>query len=229
MKPTSKRLKKENKKINKNKIYEIKEAIALIKTTASAKFNESIEAHISLNINAKFIDQQVRTTVTLPNGTGKNIIIGAIVSKEKILEAKAAGADIFGSQDLIDEISKNIIKFDLLICTSEMMPKLAKLGRILGPKGLMPSPKLGTVTSNIKTTIEEFKKGKFEYKADKTGIVHISFGKKNFSDKQLLENLREFYNSIIINKPIIIKGNYIKKLSICSTMGPSIFINLPIL
>ena len=222
MKKISKRLQEEKKKINKTFIYNLNDGISLVKQTASAKFNESIEAHISLNIDPKYADQQLRTTVLLPNGTGKKLIIAALVSAEKILDAKESGADIFGSQDLIDQISKGILNFDLLISTADMMPKLAKLGKILGPKGLMPSPKAGTVTSNLKTTIEEFKKGKLEYRADKTGIVHISFGKANFSEQQLKENLIGFYNSVEINKPLGVKGKYIKTLSICSTMGPAI-------
>jgi large subunit ribosomal protein L1 len=222
MKKISKRLQEEKKKINKTFIYNLNDGIMLVKQTASAKFNESIEAHISLNIDPKYADQQLRTTVLLPNGTGKKLIIAALVSTEKILDAQESGADIFGSQDLIDQISKGVLNFDLLISTADMMPKLAKLGKILGPKGLMPSPKAGTVTSNLKTTIEEFKKGKLEYRADKTGIVHISFGKANFSEQQLKENLIGFYNSVETNKPLGVKGKYIKTLSICSTMGPAI-------
>ena len=226
MKKVSKRLQEEKKKINKTSVYNFNESITLVKQTASAKFNESIEAHISLNIDPKYADQQLRTTVILPNGTGKKLTIGALVSAEKLLEAKESGADIFGSQDLIDEISKGILNFDLLIATPEMMPKLAKLGKILGPKGLMPSPKAGTVSSNLKMTIEEFKKGKLEYRADKTGIVHISFGKANFSQEELKENLLAFYNSVETNKPLGVKGKYIKKFTICSTMGPAIYLEV---
>lgn len=225
MKKLSKRLKIENNKIDKSKFYDVEEAINLVKNTSSAKFNESIEAHISLNINSKYADQQLRTTVILPHGTGKTLKIAALVSQEKLTEAQEAGADIFGNEDLIDEISKGVLNFDLLIATAEMMPKLAKLGRILGPKGLMPSPKAGTVTSNLKTTIQEFKKGKLEYRADKTGIVHINFGKANFSESQLSENLKAFYQSVERNKPSGVKGKYFKKLTICSTMGPGIGID----
>ena len=226
MKKVSKRLQEEKKKINKTSVYNLNDSITLVKQTASAKFNESIEAHISLNIDPKYADQQLRTTVILPNGTGKKLTIGALVSAEKLLEAKESGADIFGSQDLIDEISKGILNFDLLIATPEMMPKLAKLGKILGPKGLMPSPKAGTVSSNLKMTIEEFKKGKLEYRADKTGIVHISFGKANFSQEELKENLLAFYNSVETNKPLGVKGKYIKKFTICATMGPAIYLEV---
>ena len=226
MKRLSKRLLTEKKKINKTITYDYKEAISLVKNCASAKFNESIEAHISLNIDPKYADQQLRTTVILPYGTGKNLRIAALVATDKINEAKECGAEIYGSEDLIETISKGILNFDLLIATADMMPKLAKLGRILGPKGLMPSPKAGTVTLDLKSTVNEFKKGKLEYRADKTGIVHISFGKANFLENNLIENLKVFYNSIELNKPTGVKGKYIKKFSLCSTMGPSITLNI---
>jgi large subunit ribosomal protein L1 len=226
MKLLSKRLREENKKIDKTALYDIKDAIRLVKSTASAKFNESIEAHISLNIDPKYADQQLRTTVILPHGTGKSIRIAALVAPEKINEAKECGADVFGSEDLISDISKGILNFDLLLATADMMPKLAKLGRILGPKGLMPSPKAGTVTSNLKITIEEFKRGKLEYRADKTGIVHISFGKANFTEDDLNNNLKAFYNSVETNKPTGVKGKYIKKFTLCSTMGPAVYLNI---
>jgi large subunit ribosomal protein L1 len=225
MKKLSKRLQTEKAKINKATFYDIEGAIDLVKNTASSKFNESIEAHISLNIDPKYADQQLRNTVILPHGTGKILKIAVLVSQERIAEAKEAGADVFGNEDLIEEISKGNLNFDLLIATADMMPKLAKLGRVLGPKGLMPSPKAGTVTSNLNSTIQEFKKGKLEYRADKTGIVHISFGKANFSEIQLIENLKAFYNSVEKNKPSGVKGKYLKKLTICSTMGPGICIN----
>jgi len=225
MKTLSKRLKNEQQKIDKTSFYDCEEGIKLVKKTASAKFNESIEAHISLNIDPKYADQQLRTTVILPHGTGKKLRIAALVSTEKVSEAKDSGADIFGSEDLIEEISKGILNFDLLIATADMMPKLAKLGRVLGPKGLMTSPKAGTVTSNLKSTINEFKKGKLEYRADKTGIVHISFGKANFSEEQLTENFKAFYNSVDANKPTGVKGKYIKKVTLCSTMGPALYLD----
>jgi large subunit ribosomal protein L1 len=225
MKKSSKRLLNEKKKIDKKVQYNFEDAIKLVKNCASAKFNESIEAHISLNIDPKYADQQLRTTVVLPHGTGKKLTIAVLVPSDKITEAQNSGADIYGSEDLIENISKGILNFDLLISTTDMMPKLAKLGRVLGPKGLMPSPKTGTVTSDLKNTIEEFKKGKLEYRADKTGIVHISFGKANFSSENLINNLKVFFNSVEINKPTGVKGKYIKKFTICSTMGPAIYLN----
>ena len=222
MKTLSKRFRNEKEKIDSTNYYTIDQAIQLVKTTSSAKFNESIEAHIALNIDPKYADQQLRTTVILPHGTGKSLRIGALVPADKVGEAQTAGADVFGSDDLVEDISKGILNFDLLVATADMMPKLAKLGRVLGPKGLMPSPKAGTVTANLKATIEEFKKGKLEYRADKSGIVHISFGKADFSETQLLENMKAFYQSVETNKPSGVKGKYIKTVTLCSTMGPGV-------
>ena len=225
MKTFSKRFEAEQKKIDATSTYDVENAMRLVKEVESAKFNESIEAHISLNIDPKYADQQLRTTVVLPHGTGKSTRIGALVSPDRVSDAEAAGADVFGSEDLIEDISKGILDFDLLITTADMMPKLAKLGRVLGPKGLMPSPKAGTVTTDLKATVDEFKKGKLEYRADKAGIVHISFGKADFSETQLAENFLEFYNSVETNKPSGVKGKYMKKVTICSTMGPAIYID----
>jgi large subunit ribosomal protein L1 len=225
MKTYSKRFEAEKKKLDVDSMYNVENAMRLVKEVASAKFNESIEAHISLNIDPKYADQQLRTTVILPHGTGKTTRIGALVSPDRVSEAEAAGADVFGSEDFIEDISKGILDFDLLITTADMMPKLAKLGRVLGPKGLMPSPKAGTVTADLKATVDEFKKGKLEYRADKAGIVHISFGKADFTENQLTENFMAFYNSVESNKPSGVKGKYVKKVTICSTMGPGIYLD----
>jgi len=211
----------------KNNIYSnLQEAISVLKDTANTKFVETVELHANLNIDPKYADQQLRTTVTLPNGNGKQIKIAVLTNDENFSEAKSNGADIIGNDDLIEEINDGNIQFDLLIATPNMMPKLAKLGRVLGPKGLMPSPKSGTVTSTIKETLTEFKKGKFEYKADKTGVVHVSFGKADFTEEQLVENLTALYNSIELNRPSGVKGKYFKSIFICTTMGPSIKLDL---
>ena len=166
--------------------------------------------------------------MTLPNGIGKETRIAVLTNAENFAEAEAAGANLFGNDDLIDQITQGNLTFDLLIATPNMMPKLAKLGRILGPKGLMPSPKSGTVTNTLTETLTEFKKGKFEYKADKTGVVHVNFGKSNFTDEQLLENLKELYKSIEQNRPSGVKGKYFKSLFICTSMGPSLKLSLDI-
>lgn len=218
---------RENIEKTKDQIYSnLDEAIKVLKDTATAKFIESVELHANLNIDPKYADQQLRTTVTLPYGIGKELRIAVLTNNEKFDEAENAGADLIGNDELIENITKGIINFDLLIVTPNMMPKLAKLGRILGPKGLMPSPKSGTVTSTLEQTITEFKKGKFEYKADKTGIVHVSFGKSNFSESQLINNLQVLYNSIEKNRPSGVKGKYFKSLFICTSMGPSIKLDL---
>ena len=218
---------KENIEKTKNKTCSnLEEAISLLKETATAKFIETVELHANLNIDPKYADQQLRTTVTLPNGIGKQVRIAVLTGNENFEEATNAGADIVGNDELIENITKGNINFDLLIATPNMMPKLAKLGRVLGPKGLMPSPKSGTVSTTLKTTLTEFKKGKFEYKADKTGILHVSFGKTNFTNSQLSENLVALYQSIEQNRPSGVKGKYFKSLFVCTTMGPSIKLDL---
>ena len=218
---------KENVQKTKDKIYSnLNEAIKILKETATTKFIESVELHANLNIDPKYADQQLRTTVTLPNGIGKQLKIAVLTNDENFDEATNAGADIVGNNELIEDITKGTINFDLLIATPNLMPKLAKLGRVLGPKGLMPSPKSGTVSNTLNATITEFKKGKFEYKADKTGIVHVSFGKSDFTIDQLIENLQALYNSIEKNRPSGVKGKYFKSVSVCTTMGPSIKLDL---
>ena len=218
---------KKNIEITKNTTYSnLTEAIEALKTTGTTKFVESVELHANLNIDPKYADQQLRTTVTLPHGVGKQVRIAVLANDENIKEAELAGADLVGSDDLIEKITKGEINFDLLIATPNMMPKLAKLGRVLGPKGLMPSPKSGTVTSNLTETLNEFKKGKFEYKADKTGIVHVGFGKVDFTSTQLTDNLIALYRSIEQNRPSGVKGKYFKSVFICTTMGSSIKLNL---
>jgi large subunit ribosomal protein L1 len=226
MRRLSRRHKNNLEKTSNTSYSDMLEVIEVLKGTSTAKFVESVELHANLNIDPKYADQQLRTTVTLPHGIGKQIRIAVLTNEENIEEAQLAGADIVGNDDLIENITKGDIDFDLLIATPNMMPKLAKLGRVLGPKGLMPSPKSGTVTSTLTETLNEFKKGKFEYKADKTGIVHVNFGKSDFTDIQLSENLTALYRSIEQNRPSGVKGKYFKSLFICTTMGSSIKLNL---
>jgi large subunit ribosomal protein L1 len=207
-------------------VYSFEQAVSLLKKVGNAKFIESVEAHVSLNIDPKYANQQLRTSLVLPNGTGKSLRIAVFTEAEYVSEALEMGATIAGSDDLIEEINNGKLDFDLLITTPQLMPKLAKLGRVLGPKGLMPSPKSGTVTQNLKEAINEFKKGKLEYRADKTGIVHLSFGKIDFSEEQLKENLIAVHSSIEKNKPTGVKGRYFKSFNICTTMSPAITVEL---
>lgn len=228
MRKLSRRHKENIEKTNKIVSSTLEEAIKMLKATATTRFVETVEFHANLNIDSKYADQQLRTTVTLPNGIGKQVTIAVLTDEENFAEAKSAGADIIGNDNLIEQINQGKIEFDLLITTPNLMPKLAKLGRILGPKGLMPSPKSGTVTNTLESTLTEFKKGKFEYKADKTGIVHVSFGQADFENDKLVENLRSLYKSIEQNRPSGVKGKYFKSLFICTTMGSSIQLDLDI-
>ena len=225
MKKYSKRV-RELKNLITKESYSINEGISLLKKLGTAKFIESAEAHISLNIDPKYANQQLRTSLVLPNGTGKDLKIAVFTEPDYVEEAKKLGATVAGSDDLLDDMTAGNLDFDLLITTPQLMPKLAKLGRVLGPKGLMPSPKSGTVTTNLAEAINEFKKGKLEYRADKTGIVHLSFGKISFSEEALKENLLALYSSIEKNKPSGVKGRYFNSLNISTTMSPNLNLEL---
>ncbi len=225
MKKLSKRMAALSTKIE-DRIYPPIEALSIIKENANAKFDETIEAHIRLGIDPKYTDQQLRTTVALPHGTGQSIKIAVITSGENVSKAKAAGADLFGEEDLVESINKGNMEFDLLIATPDMMPKVAKLGRVLGPRGLMPNPKAGTVTNDIANAIKEFKAGKLEFRADKAGIVHVRFGKASFTKEALFDNLKTLQESIDKNKPSGAKGKYWKTFYVTSTMGPSVQVDI---
>ncbi|MGD1942051.1 MAG: 50S ribosomal protein L1 [Leptolyngbyaceae cyanobacterium] len=225
VKKVSKRLKAAQEKVA-DRAYEPLEALTLLKETATAKFSESAEAHIRLGIDPKYTDQQLRTTVILPKGTGQTVRVAVIARGEKVAEATNAGADLSGSEELIEDIQKGMMDFDVLIATPDMMPKIAKLGRTLGPRGLMPSPKGGTVTTDLSRAIEEFKAGKLEFRADKSGIVHVQFGKATFDAQDLLLNLKALQECVDRNKPSGAKGRYWRTMYISATMGPAIELDI---
>ncbi|WAL62196.1 50S ribosomal protein L1 [Thermocoleostomius sinensis] len=221
----SRRLQELQSKVE-NRAYAPLEALELLKETATAKFPESAEAHIRLGIDPKYTDQQLRTTVALPKGTGQTVRVAVIARGEKVTEANTAGADIVGSEELINEIQGGMMDFDVLIATPDVMPQVAKLGRLLGPRGLMPSPKGGTVTFDIAQAISDFKAGKLEFRADRTGIVHVMFGKAAFSAEDLLINLKALQETIDRNRPSGAKGRYWRSVYVAATMGPSIEVDV---
>ena len=215
------------KKVEKNKLYSLEEAIKLVKETSNSKFDSTLEVAMNLNLDVKKADQQLRGAVVLPNGTGKSKKILVLAKADKAKEAVSAGAEYVGDTDMIDKIAKeNWFDFDVIIATPDMMPALGKIGKVLGPKGLMPNPKTGTVTTDVKKAVEETKKGKVEYRTDTFGNVHAIFGKASFDDAKLAENLRSFVEVILKAKPQTLKGNYVKNISISSTMGPGIKIDV---
>ena len=214
------------KDFDKNKSLKIEDAVKIIKEKAKAKFVESFDVSFALAVDKTKPDSVLRTTVDLPNGNGRKIKIAVICSNDKIEEAKAAGAELAGSEDLIETINSGKIDFDILISTPDMMSKVGKLGKVLGPKGIMPNPKFGTVSANITKAVTDIKKGKVEIRCDKDGNLSLSIGRVNFEDKKIIENFKSVYDAIEKDKPTGIKGNYIKGVFATNSMGPSVKISL---
>ena len=210
------------KLIEKGKAYTIEEAIELVKKTNTAKFDASIEVAFRLGVNPKHADQQLRGALVLPNGTGKTKKVLVVTEGAKAEEAKAAGADHVGGKEILEEIKKGWLDFEVVIATPNMMGELGKLGRILGPKGLMPNPKTGTVTMDVEKAVKEVKAGKVTYRTDKVGNVHVMFGKTSFETEKLVENYKTIYETLLKVKPSTAKGTYMKNVSVSSTMGPSV-------
>ena len=212
-----------SKKIESGKLYEVEEALALAIETATAKFDESIEIHIRLGVDPRSADQQVRGSVVLPNGTGRSAKVLVIAKGDKADAAKAAGADIVGAEEIVDKIMKeNWLDFDVCITTPDMMGVVGRCARVLGPRGLMPNPKSGTVTMDVEKAIKDVKAGKVEYRVDRFGIVHAAIGKKSFGVEKLAENYDTFVDAIVKAKPQASKGTYIKSINLASTMGPGV-------
>ncbi|MCI9016590.1 MAG: 50S ribosomal protein L1 [Clostridia bacterium] len=214
------------KMIEETKLYEAKEAMELLEKFPKAKFDETVELHVKLGVDSKHADQQVRGTVVLPNGTGKTLRVLVFAKGDKAKEAEAAGADFVGAEDLIPKIEKeNWFEYDVIVATPDMMGVVGRLGKVLGPKGLMPNPKSGTVTMEVTKAIQEIKSGKVEYRLDKTNIIHLGFGKISFGANKLLENYTTVIDAITKAKPAAAKGQYIRSVAVTTTMGPSIYIN----
>ncbi|MEN6349528.1 MAG: 50S ribosomal protein L1 [Syntrophomonas sp.] len=217
--------KEANTKIDSTKLYEPAEALQLVKEIAKAKFDETVEVHIKLGVDPRHADQQVRGTVSLPHGTGKTRKVLVFAKGEKIKEAETAGADYAGGEELAEKIQGGWFDFDVAVATPDMMAVVGKLGKILGPRGLMPNPKAGTVTFDVERTIKELKAGRIEYRVDKSAIIHAPIGRVSFDNEKLLDNLNTFAEALIKAKPAAAKGQYMRSVSVCSTMSPGIKIN----
>ena len=214
------------KTIDRGTLYDVADAVSLVKKTATAKFDETIEAHIRTGCDGRHADQQIRGAVVLPHGTGKKVRILVFAKDAKAEEAKAAGADFVGGEELIPKIqNENWFEFDVLLATPDMMGVVGRLGRVLGPKGLMPNPKAGTVTMDVTKAIQEIKAGKIEYRLDKTNIIHVPVGKASFTEEQLTDNFQTLIDAINKVRPAAVKGQYLKSVTLTSTMGPGVKIN----
>jgi large subunit ribosomal protein L1 len=224
--PHDKRLNAAKAAVDRAKLYTLPEAIALIKSTAKAKFDETVEFSMNLGIDPRHADQMVRGLISLPNGTGKTLRVGVFARNAKAAEALAAGADVVGAEDLAEKVQAGEIEFDRCIATPDMMALVGKLGKILGPRGLMPNPKLGTVTMNVKDAVSAAKAGQVEFRAEKAGIIHAGIGKASFEDDALVQNIRALVDAVQKAKPTGAKGTYLQKAAISSTMGPGIRVDV---
>ena len=218
----SKNYKNAKAQVEQLKSYPAADAIALIKKIKFAKFDESVEVAFNLNVDPRHADQQIRGAMVLPHGTGKTQKVLVVTQGPKVQEAQAAGADFVGGKEILDEIKGGWFEFDVIVATPDMMGELGKLGRVLGPKGLMPNPKTGTVTMDVANAVSEIKKGKVEYRVDKEGNICCMIGKSSFTDEQLLENFKALYTTIVKARPAAVKGAFIKNLAVSTTMGPSV-------
>ena len=214
------------KLVDRTNLYDVEEAVGIIKKTASAKFDETVEAHIRLGVDGRHADQQVRGAVVLPNGPGKKVRVLVFAKGDKIAEAQAAGAEYAGGQEYVDKIQKEgWLDFDKVVATPDMMGFVGRLGRILGPKGLMPNPKAGTVTMDVTKAVNDLKAGKVEYRLDKANIIHVTIGKASFTEQQLADNFQTLMAAIIKARPAAAKGQYLKSVTLTTTMGPSVKVN----
>ncbi|WP_224702655.1 50S ribosomal protein L1 [Devosia aquimaris] len=219
-----KKIAKAREGIDRNKLYKLDEAVKMVKARASAKFDETVEIAINLGVDPRHADQMVRGVVTLPNGTGKTVRVAVFAKDAKADEAKAAGADIVGAEDLMEQIMAGKIDFDRCIATPDMMPLVGRLGKILGPRNLMPNPKVGTVTPDVAGAVKAAKGGAVEYRVEKAGILHAGVGKVSFSEEALLQNIKAFTDAVQRSKPAGAKGTYVKRVAVSSTMGPGVHV-----
>lgn len=213
------------KQVDREKLYDVEEAIELVKKTATAKFDETVELAARLGVDPKKADQQIRGAVVLPNGTGKTQSVLVFAKGDKAKEAEAAGADFVGEEDMINKVTQGWLDFDVVVATPDMMAQVGKLGRVLGPKGLMPNPKTGTVTFDVEKAVNEIKAGKVEYRVDKSGNIHVPIGKASFDNDKLVENFKTMMDTLLKVKPAATKGTYIRNVAIAATMGPGLKIN----
>ncbi len=223
---TGKRLREVRAQISRDAAYPLPEAVKLVKQAATAKFDETIEVAFNLGVDPRHADQMVRGTVTLPHGTGKTVRVAVFAKGDKAEEAKAAGADIVGAEDLAEAVQKGEINFDRCIATPDMMPIVGRLGKILGPRGLMPNPKLGTVTQDVATAVKNAKGGQVQFRVERAGIVHAGVGKASFPESAIEENVRAFADAIMREKPSGAKGTYVKRVALSSTMGPGVKVDV---